>query len=317
VIHFHQEGIMWRAVVAAALGVTVMGAVAAHTVFAQHQPTASGQVHDHGTMPSHAAEAHAQHMQAMRAMAGGMPTMSGQDAFGAIAEIVRVLEADPGSDWSKVDVERLRQHLIDMSEVVLRAAVKQTPLIAMALGAIVQSTGLGAAEAQHGVPTVPGGPSAHRLAEMCATAFEKNIATGRGFGMAFAADHNGYPGPLHILELKDQLKSTPEQEAKAQALMAATLAESRPRSARLLDAEAKLRQLFASGQADETTVRAVVAEVEKARTGVRLVHLMTHLKTRDLLTEEQRRLYHEARWSLHGPIGPHGGGSPAGGAPMK
>src|SRR6266849_4305163 len=52
------------------------------------------------------------------------PAMPGQDAFGSIAEIVRLLEADPATDWSRVDLERLRQHLVDMNEVVLRAAVK-------------------------------------------------------------------------------------------------------------------------------------------------------------------------------------------------
>ena len=52
--------------------------------------------------------------------------MSGQAAFGAMAEVVRILEADPATDWSKVDMERLRQHLIDMDEVVLRASVKAT-----------------------------------------------------------------------------------------------------------------------------------------------------------------------------------------------
>jgi hypothetical protein len=49
------------------------------------------------------------------------PAMPGQDAFGAIQEIVRILEADPRTDWSKVDLEALRQHLIDMNEVTLRA----------------------------------------------------------------------------------------------------------------------------------------------------------------------------------------------------
>jgi Spy/CpxP family protein refolding chaperone len=193
---------------------------------------------------------------------------------------------------------------------------RRTSLIAV--GAVVLAVGLGRAEAQHAMPpAVPGGPSAHMLAHACATAFEKNIATGRGFGMAFVADHNGYPGPLHILELKDQLKLTAEQEAKTQAMMAATLAESRPKSARLLDAEAKLAQLFASGQADEASVRAAVAEVEKARTEVRLVHLMTHLKARDLLTDEQRRLYTEARWNAHRPMAPHGAGSHGAGTPTK
>ena len=51
-----------------------------------------------------------------------VPTMPGQDAFGAIQEIVHMLDADPKTDWSKVDLEALRQHLIDMNEVTLRAA---------------------------------------------------------------------------------------------------------------------------------------------------------------------------------------------------
>ena len=34
------------------------------------------------------------------------PTMPGQDAFGAIQEIVRILEADPKTDWSKVILRR-------------------------------------------------------------------------------------------------------------------------------------------------------------------------------------------------------------------
>jgi hypothetical protein len=49
------------------------------------------------------------------------PTMPGEDAFGAIQEVVRILDADPKTDWSKVDLEALRQHLIDMNEVTLKA----------------------------------------------------------------------------------------------------------------------------------------------------------------------------------------------------
>jgi hypothetical protein len=78
--------------------------------------------------------------------------------------------------------------------------------------------------------------------------------------------------------------------------MHAMFAESKPKSARLLDAETKLRRLFADRAADDAAVRAAVTEVERARGEVRLVHLLAHLKTRDLLTEDQRRLYHEARW---------------------
>ena len=49
------------------------------------------------------------------------PTLLGQDAFGAIQEVVGILDADPKTDWSKVDLEALRQHLIDMNEVTLKA----------------------------------------------------------------------------------------------------------------------------------------------------------------------------------------------------
>ena len=56
------------------------------------------------------------------------PTMPGQDAFGAIQEIVRMLEADPNTDWSKVNLEALRQHLIDMNEVTLKAEAVIKPI---------------------------------------------------------------------------------------------------------------------------------------------------------------------------------------------
>lgn len=51
------------------------------------------------------------------------PTQGGQAAFAAIHEIVQMLAADPQTDWSKVNIEALRQHLIDMDNVTLRATV--------------------------------------------------------------------------------------------------------------------------------------------------------------------------------------------------
>jgi Spy/CpxP family protein refolding chaperone len=114
--------------------------------------------------------------------------------------------------------------------------------------------------------------------------------------MAFAADRHGYPGPMHVLELKTELGLTAEQEARVRDLHARVMAQ-RERSVRLIQAEERLEQLFAAGTATEAAVRAAVAEVERARTEVRLVHLLAHLETRDLLTPAQRATYHRARWS--------------------
>lgn len=52
------------------------------------------------------------------------PMEGGQSAFAAIQEIVALLMADPTTDWSRVDIEALRQHLIDMDNVTLRARVQ-------------------------------------------------------------------------------------------------------------------------------------------------------------------------------------------------
>lgn len=53
------------------------------------------------------------------------PTMPGQAAFGTIQEIVRMLEADRTTDWSKVNISALRDHLVDMDEVTMRAAATE------------------------------------------------------------------------------------------------------------------------------------------------------------------------------------------------
>jgi Spy/CpxP family protein refolding chaperone len=137
---------------------------------------------------------------------------------------------------------------------------------------------------------------AHRRVDAYLKEFDAVVADGRGFGLAFAADQHGYPGPLHVLELKDRLHLTAEQETHTRTLFDAMLAQARPRAARLAAAEARLRRLFAAGTADEAAVRAAVAETETARAELRLAHLTAHLATREILTETQRRTYHELRW---------------------
>ena len=115
---------MRRTAVAIVLGVSLAGALVAHGVFAQ----------------GHRADVHPQPMQAM---ASAVPRMPGQDAFGAMAEIVQILDADPATDWSTVDLERLRQHLIDMNEVILRADVKP---MSVPGGLAMEITGAGRTE---------------------------------------------------------------------------------------------------------------------------------------------------------------------------
>ncbi len=58
---------------------------------------------------------------------GGSPLSEpGQSAFAAIAEVVAVLKADPNTDWSKVNIDALRNHLRDMDIVTIDSTVVST-----------------------------------------------------------------------------------------------------------------------------------------------------------------------------------------------
>lgn len=77
--------------------------------------------------PAHAQSAggmdHSSHMGGASA---GAP--AGQDAYAALAAVVAVLEADSTTDWAKVNIEALRQHLIAMNDVTLGARSRQSDI---------------------------------------------------------------------------------------------------------------------------------------------------------------------------------------------
>src|SRR3990170_743409 len=87
---------------------------------------------------------------------------------------------------------------------------------------------------------VPAAPHA------CLEEERQAIENGEGFGMALAADRHGYPGPKHILELKNELALTPEQEKQVRALFDQMRGRALMTGQRVLDKEAELEQLFVS-----------------------------------------------------------------------
>ncbi|HVH73831.1 MAG TPA: hypothetical protein VM755_02830 [Stellaceae bacterium] len=134
--------------IAAVLAITAAGLALAQTMPAQQQ---MGPGQRQGMMQSGGQAMGPERMQEMMGRHHGMmpmggrsgmqvPTFPGQDAFGAIQEIVRILEADPKTDWSKVNLEALRQHLIDMNDVTLKADVAAKPVPG---GIRVAVTGIG------------------------------------------------------------------------------------------------------------------------------------------------------------------------------
>lgn len=141
----------------------------------------------------------------------------------------------------------------------------------------------------------------HQFLQMEREALEQ----GQGFGMALAADRNGYPGPKHILELKEQLKLTAEQEAAVAQLMAGMKERALPLGRQILAAEQGLEELFRAGR-PEPELREETYRIATLRAQLRWVHLETHLAARKLLTAKQLATYQHLR---------HGGSEAAHGTP--
>jgi hypothetical protein len=71
---------------------------------------------------------HASHGRSAATAASDIPTEPGDTAFAAITEIVAILSDDPETDWSRVNIDGLRQHLVDMNRLILGAQVQSDPM---------------------------------------------------------------------------------------------------------------------------------------------------------------------------------------------
>lgn len=74
------------------------------------------------TIAQHAGSTSA-HQHSANTEVATIPREAGQSGFAALAEIVALMEGDPDTNWTKVDISRLREHLVDMDALVLRAEV--------------------------------------------------------------------------------------------------------------------------------------------------------------------------------------------------
>jgi Spy/CpxP family protein refolding chaperone len=133
-----------------------------------------------------------------------------------------------------------------------------------------------------------------------------DLLAGRGVGMALPAEVNHYPGPKHVLELAGSLRLSPEQHAETQRLFGRMQAEAVSLGEAVLARETELDQLFGSGAAEETALRALVADIARLRGELRFTHLKYHLAMRRLLSLEQVAAYDTARNYAVGQGGPRG-----------
>jgi Spy/CpxP family protein refolding chaperone len=131
---------------------------------------------------------------------------------------------------------------------------------------------------------------------------------GAGLGYALAAEINGYPGPMHVLELSNQLELTQEQRQRTQTVFDRMRKAAIEAGEALIAAEAHLDRMFAMRHAspDRIAAQTQVAAAQEAR--LRAIHLSAHLEMMDILSPGQIESYSRIR-GYAGSAG-HGGHHP-------
>jgi len=122
-----------------------------------------------------------------------------------------------------------------------------------------------------------------------------DLRAGRGMGLALAAELNGYPGPLHVLELADRLQLSSDQAQRVRGLYEAMKSEAIAVGEKLIATELELDRQFAERKITPAVLASLAAQIGERQGELRAVHLKYHLTTAELLTADQKLRYGELR----------------------
>jgi Spy/CpxP family protein refolding chaperone len=122
-----------------------------------------------------------------------------------------------------------------------------------------------------------------------------DLRSGRGMGLALAAELNGYPGPIHVLELADQLQLSTAQREKTQALSQAMKNDAVPLGEKLIADETELDRRFANKTITQASLEASLQTIGVTQGALRAAHLKYHLSMLEVLTPMQIHRYTQLR----------------------
>ena len=121
------------------------------------------------------------------------------------------------------------------------------------------------------------------------------LSNGSGWGLAKAAELNGVPGPLHLLELKDEIDLSPEQVVDIQHVFDEMHAQAVTTGKQLIASEQALEERFRSSLPSADELQTALSQIGKIRSHLRYVHLAAHLQTPTILSIDQIDRYNELR----------------------
>lgn len=122
-----------------------------------------------------------------------------------------------------------------------------------------------------------------------------DLANGRGWGFAKSAELNGFPGPLHILELADDLRLSDTQRSTVEDVFDRMNAKARKIGGDFIQAEGALDAAFEEGSITAQALADLTARSGALRSELRAVHLAAHLEVKPVLTRHQLMIYNKMR----------------------
>lgn len=185
----------------------------------------------------------------------------------------------------------LRSPLARAIVIAMNISIATLPVLFAALPAVAQIHGGSHGAAHHSPYTGEEKREIKALSEQ----EQRGWLEGQGMGLARAAELNGYPGPMHVLELADKLHLSSQQVSATHELMHRHKAEVRALGEQIVDAERELDSMFKSKRATDADVEHLTTKIGTLQARIRTSHLQTHLFQTTLMTPEQVALYSTLR----------------------
>ncbi len=118
------------------------------------------------------------------------------------------------------------------------------------------------------------------------------MGSGTAFnGLAKPAELSGYPGPKHVLEMKDELNLPSAQQQEVKDLFERMNDEAKRLGARIITIESKISNGFTGKTANPKGLEALLSESASLYGKLRLTHLGAHLDMMDILSKKQVNEY--------------------------
>ena len=121
------------------------------------------------------------------------------------------------------------------------------------------------------------------------------LLQGKGMGFAKTAELNQYPGPLHVLELAEQLHLSTKQIDQTNAIFKKMHEKAIRLEVQLVDYERELDKLFSSDQISNTKLDGLLLKIGETRAKLRGAHLHAHLEMKKVLSNHQVKMYDNLR----------------------